>query len=626
MRARARTASLLAASLLALLPEAALQADEPAVTGSVAAGIAGLSTSGSTDAFKSQIFLGEGFFLEDLALSAKGSDGREKLSVSAWGFGGAEPARAARLSWLPNDCWKVALDYDKRWSFLGLEEADAGSRNDLWRIERWRGSLTWDGASWGKVSLKLRRHDRTGTVHQPYFGLNELYPLRVELDEAFTEAALRFETTTDGPFHFSVEPSYGLFERKNRWYPDGSGSDPDVFASASSTRKDEQTIPGVRAAASWRTDRFEALGNVLWSGSDLDATGERSVAWDLGGGSIGRVEHVDRTIGSASLDTLAGNLRLGFGLGGGFVLRLEGEARDRTTDSTLLGQRLLRLSNVAGGGLEIPGAVNEAGLFDTRDVLGRAELALEKARFGIRAGGFLATREVSFKATAADALTDVTRDTEGFVAGFHVNLPARLRLNVDYEHGSFTDYVFRTDPETVDRLRGRLRGELGGGFSAALHGRWEKAENPSAVAGLDRKNTSGGLSLAWDAPKGPHGLSFDVEAVDLTSDTGILFPGAAGAPTAGRSVYDLSLLTFSAGARTGFGPVTLSADGTWIDDSGETWPVKAVTARGRLSVKLPASLEASAFVQYWEYDEERAGRDDYRVTRYGLVLRWELGK
>ena len=243
------------------------------VTGSVAAGVAGQSTSGSVDAFKSQFFMGEGFFLEDLSLSARGADGRETLNVSAWGFGGAEPAEAARIHWLPNDCWKVDLDYDKRWSFLGLAEADVGTRQDLWRIERWRGSVTWDGPSWGKFSLLLRRQDRTGTVHQPYFGLNELYPLRVELDEAFTEAALRFETTTDGPFHLSVEPSYGFFERKNRWSPDGPGYDPDVLVGASSTRKDEQTIPGARAAASYRVDGFEAVGNVLWSGSNLDAGG-----------------------------------------------------------------------------------------------------------------------------------------------------------------------------------------------------------------------------------------------------------------------------------------------------------------------------------------------------------------
>jgi len=617
---------LVPATCLGALLAAPWTLEAQSVTGSVAAGLAGQSTSGSVDAFKSQFFMGEGFFLEDLSISARGADGREKLSVSAWGFGGAEPAEAARIHWLPNDCWKVDLDYDKRWSFLGLDEADVGTRQDLWRIERWRGKVTWDGPSWGKFSLLLRRQDRTGTVHQPYFGLNELYPLRVELDEAFTEAALRFETTTDGPFHLSVEPSYGFFERKNRWYPDGPGYDPDVFVGASSTRKDEQTIPGARAAASYRVDGFEAVGNVLWSGSDLDASGSRSVAWGLGGGSIGKVENVDQTIGSASLDTLAGNLRLGIGLGGGFVLRLTGDARDRTTDSALLGQRLLRITSVSGTTLEIPGVVNEAGLFDTRDLLGRAELALEKPRFGIWAGGFLASREVSWKATKADPLTDVTRDTDGFVAGFNVVLPARLRLNVDYEHGSFTEYVFRTDPDTVDRVRGRLRGELGSGFSAALHGRYEKADNPASISGLDRKNTSGGLTLSWDAPKGPHGLSFDVEAVDLTSATGLVFPGAGGVPTRGTSIYDLSLLTLSAAARTGFGPVTLTADGTRVEDRGETWPILAWTAQGRLSVKLPASLEASAFVQYWDYDEERADRDDYRTTRYGLVLRWGFSK
>ena len=117
-----------------------------------------------------------------------------------------------------------------------------------------------------------------------------------------------------------------------------------------------------------------------------------------------------------------------------------------------------------------------------------------------------------------------------------------------------------------------------------------------------------------------------MEAVDLTSETGIVFPGAGGVATQGTSIYDLSLLTLTATARTGFGPVTLSADATRIEDRGDTWPVLAWTAQGRLSVKLPASLEASGFIQYWEYDEERAGRDDYRATRYGLVLRWELSK
>ncbi len=620
-----RAAPLLAALLLTGAPQLALVAAGPTVKGSVSVGIAGTSTSGSAEAFKSQFFLGEGFFLEGLSLSALGADGREKLNVSAWGFGGAEPAQAARLSWLPNDRWKLDLEYDKRWSFLGLAEADVGSRSDLWRIERWRGSLSWDGPSWGKLSLRLRRNDRRGTVHQTFFGLNEPNPLRVELDESLTEAAIRFETKADGPFHLSVEPSYGVFERKNRWFPDGSGVDPDVLTDVASSREDEQTIPGARAAASYRIERFEAVANVLWSGSELDVTGDRSAGWSVGGGSIGTVEDVDRTIGSASLDTLAGNLRLGIGLGGGFVLRITGDARDRTTDSTLLGERLLRISN-AGSTLELPSVVDESALFDTRDLMGRAELAFETPRFGAWVGGFLASREVSWRATSADALADVTRDTEGLAAGLSIVLPARLRLNVDYEHGSFTDYVFRTDPEAVDRIRGRLRGELGGGFSAALHGRYEKADTPPSVAHLDRKNTSGGLSLAWDAPKGAHGASFDVEAVDLTSETGIVFPGFGGATTRGTSVYDLSLLTLTASARTGFGPVTLSLDGTRVEDRGETWPARAWTAQARLSVKLPASVEASAFVQYWKYDEDRADRDDYRAARYGLVLRWELPK
>jgi len=142
MKGLLRSSRFPAVLVLAAVSVFPARAEDPAVTGSIAAGIAGLSTSGSQNAFKSQFFMGKGFFLEDLSLSARGADGREKLNISAWGFGGAEPAAAARVHWLPNDCWKVELDYDKRWSFLGLAEADAGSRSDLWRIERWRGRVT----------------------------------------------------------------------------------------------------------------------------------------------------------------------------------------------------------------------------------------------------------------------------------------------------------------------------------------------------------------------------------------------------------------------------------------------------------------------------------------------------
>ena len=89
-------------------------------------------------------------------------------------------------------------------------------------------------------------------------------------------------------------------------------------------------------------------------------------------------------------------------------------------------------------------------------------------------------------------------------------------------------------------------------------------------------------------------------------------------------MYDLSLLTLSAALRHAFGPFRLEVNGARAEDRGETWPVRSWNAGGRVTFLGPERVELSAFVDHRSYDESRAGRDDFDVTRYGLGVRWSL--
>ncbi|MEE8523038.1 MAG: hypothetical protein V3T72_03830 [Thermoanaerobaculia bacterium] len=92
-----------------------------------------------------------------------------------------------------------------------------------------------------------------------------------------------------------------------------------------------------------------------------------SEGFAIGGGAFGTVEFIDDLVSSAEMDSLVGNLRLGFRLAPRWTLRFESDYRDTSTDATLLGERLIRVTNPFGNVFEIAGAVDESSLFDVSE-------------------------------------------------------------------------------------------------------------------------------------------------------------------------------------------------------------------------------------------------------------------
>jgi len=592
------------------------------LTGTADVAYAWQSSSGNESSFRTQTDLKQGFILEDLDLRLPGEDGGDRFSLRAWGFGRSAPAEGATLGADLGKAFSLDLRYDRRRSFFELTDPGYETQSDRWHITRWRGALTWDGWSFARLTLDLRHTDRGGTAHRVLYGLNQFYPIRVALDEGMDEAAIRFETKTL-PVHIRFEQAFARYTRKNRPAPDGSeaiGGGPNLLTDVGATTKDTQDVPTTRLDVSWAGRGVEVAGNLLYSSADLDATGAGWQEYAISGGEAGTLRFVDDLVGSATMDTLAGGVAVGVRLGGPWRLKLRTDYRDASSNSTLLGTRLLKAVSPDGTPWELPAAVDDSGRYDFTDFGGEATVEYRADRFSVWGGGLAGRRDVSWRRFNGDPGEDVTRDTSGFVVGGSWRLASRFGGSLEYRHGSFEKYVFRTDPETVDAVVLRLKMGLGAGFSLVANGSFESADNPASESSLDRSSGAGGLGLAWASTDGKASAGFSASLVDLNTETSLVLPG--GEP--GLSVYDLHLTTLGAYGAMDWGLILLRGSLTWMEDTGKTWPVNAWNGALRLGFRVMERVELAAFVRYWSYNEDLSELDDFDVTRYGLAVRWSF--
>jgi len=614
---RHRILHIVTTALLFITPITTRAQQEPPAppdwTGSIAVAAVAREVRGSEDSFRSQTNLRSGLTLEELSLrrGANDADGTQ-FSITASGFGTAEPSSRARAEIRFRSPLTLTVSYNRRDSFLSLADPELGARRDDWSIARWNARLAWDGWRMGRLSLDLRRVARDGSVVRPFFGLNEQYPLRLALDQSTSEASLRFETR-GAPVNLSIEQTFARHTRRDRTALAGQNAigepDPDLLVGSIGERREEQNVPTSRLAATFGGERFEGSGSVAWAPVRLSSRLPVTTTFGIDGGRAGQVSFIDGVVGSARRETLAGNVRLGMVLAPRWRLRLTTDYRDASTDSTLLGQRLVRIVNPDGLQTDLTTPLGAQSVFDFTEGNERVELERAGERWTLRAGALATQRTV-------DA---VDRRSTGGTAGVAWR-SGRFNASADVEHGTFQRFIFRTDPETVDRLRVRAAAPLGAAWSLRGEGQFERTENPRSVAALDHRAHSGTVDLSWAPPARDASLGLSVGATNLRTLTGLVLPGNA----AGLSRYDLSLLTTTAHGGFAAGRYRVAGSLTNSRDNGATWPVQAWNANGRATMRGPAHSEFGVFGEHWSYDERRAGADDFNVTRYGVVLIWRL--
>ncbi len=593
-------------------------------TGEIGGGYIWQNVSGSENSYRSQFDEQTGFLLDGFHLAYAPKKGApERFSLKAWGFGNAEPDEHVLLTYSPVSAWKFNLNYDRRDSFFDLDTDDMGGIRNDWNIDRWTGRIRYDGWSALRLSLIFRYVHRGGTVDRPLYGLAQFYPMRVDLDENMKEATVRLETK-DFPVHILFEQSQARYEREDRWAPLGSfaydATDPDVLYKLKTDRMDKQDVPTSRLMAAYRGHRVEIVGAFMYSSIDLHSTGTAWQGFGIGGGQTGTVTYIDNLISSAQQDVKAGKLHLGFDLGAGWILRLSSDYRNTTADSNQIGERLIRIANPSGWGFDLSNPVNESGVFDVKDQVGRLELEHRGANWSVWGGAFTGTRDVSWRRTNNDPGEDVSRNSKGYLVGASWFFNRSLILNGEYRHGTFQQYIFRTEPEEVNRLTLRLRSDLGKGWAATARIRTERSDNPKSVSNLDHSSDAFGFTVGWNSKDGSKGFGFDVDKTDFSTDTGILLPGNK----PGLSRYDLNLITLGLHGQAKLGRVLLFGNIVRLRDSGRTWPLRSWSGLIRATLAGPKRTEFSLFAQYRTYHQSRNTLDDFNATRYGLTIRWRF--
>ena len=299
-----RRIRLIAAAVAAVLGVVSGVSAQAGWTGSIGAAYIWQSASGNEDAFRSQLGLQEGFLLDELNLDFNGAGGVEKFTLDGWGFGNANPSQTARLGIQFTGGIGFFVDYDHRNSFFALAGGDLSLRSYDWDITRWKARLAFDGWQPIKAALIFRRYDRDGTVNRPYYGLNELYPARIALDESMDEMTLWLATRTL-PVKLEFEQSLARYDRANRPSPAGTqainGTDPDLLDGLGSTYSNTVDVPTSRFTASYGRRFFEGVATVLYADSDFDTNGAAFSSYAIGGGDIGTITFMDELVGSAQI-------------------------------------------------------------------------------------------------------------------------------------------------------------------------------------------------------------------------------------------------------------------------------------------------------------------------------------
>ena len=594
-------------------------------SGNIGAAYLWQDVDGSEDSFRTQTDLQDGFFLEDLNLLYRAEEGAvSKFTFDAWGFGDANPAEAARLGLELNAGFSFFFDYDRRESFFNLGDGDLSGRADSWNVTRMKGALVIDAWRPLRISLTYRSVERDGRVTRPHYGLNELYPLGIDLDETMTEATLRLETRTL-PVRIQFEQSLADYERRNRPFAAGSNAigtpDPDLLGEVASNVVERiDSVPTTRLVTSYSSRAFEGVISLLWRSADLDVNGTSSQTFLIGGGDIGTMSFIDEVLGSAAQDTFSGALSLGFRLGQRWTLRLAGDYRDGSQDSSLLTQRLLRVTNPAGGAFDFGATFDDSGVFDVTDSSTRLSLEYHNDNWSLWAGGGDGSREVRWRLSDGDDPFSVERDATSYHFGTSWKHSDGLSLSLEFERGDFEKYVFRTNPESVDRTTLKLRSRFGGGWQLDVHGRHVTANNPPSEANLDYSSRPFGVTFSWSSADGGSTFGLSLERYNLETETSLVLPG--GEP--GLSIYDLDLKTATVYGHTRSGIFGLSGALTYLTDDGSSWPVDSRTGNLRFTVYGSHGLEYSAIAQYWSYDEAGASLDDFDVIRYGLAVNWRF--
>jgi len=584
-------------------------------------GYAGLDESGSESGFANHYNFSDGLFLEmldlDLSSQVKSVD---KFEIKASGFG-ADPYSKASLKVERKGAWLLDLNFQRREMRFTDAQFNSGANSDDWSISRIKARFAYDKLKTLRLELRARETLRDGTVARPFYGLGLPYVVERDLDETMREIAFSLETKTL-PLKLFLEQSLASYERTYRTTPGGSGSavngtDPDVLTELNRPGKESNDAPATRLSATWRNERFEFLAHGLMRRDRLDSDRSDATTYAIDGGAIGNISYLYDTQGTADRDTTLADLRLGFLATDQITIRVAGAYHDRTTETGLNGRETVVIAGREAP-LEFAQDLDNKGFMDQTDQEMSLEAEWRVKGFSLTAAFKDLERDVAWQRENESLSFNETRNSDTWLVTAWWRPNSKTTARLGYENGSFSRYLFRTHPETVERLWLKLKFKPVKGLSLNFHYTGEQADNPQEIANLDRELTTLGASMVFTSEKGLM-MTLLANQLDLSSSVDTLFFGPD--PTTGLSFYDTQVLTLSGSL---VWPITekirLNGSLTNLEDSGDSLPLSQLYGHCRLEISGPRNTELHLFAQTWSFDMDHRDDVDYDATRYGLSI------
>lgn len=593
--------------------------------GEVGLGLAWQRVTGSRDSFKSQYPFDSGLFLSSLRLDLRPFiPGFSRFQLEAQGFG-AEPDGRGRLQVAWDREWQLELSFHRRERFFFSPGWDLGSRREQWALQRWYGRLTYDGFSKARVQLAVRHLRRDGSITGPFYGLGEPYVATRRLLDDVDEASFSL-TTRELPVSLLLEQ--GVSQVRNRFrllpgnqgFPAG-GQDPDVLAELKRPGTYRSTSPTTRMAAAYNGHRWDVGVEALYR---QDRSKNNLSYWErylANEGRWGSVSFLDDGTGRQEGSVKRAAAHVGFSLGHGFGVAVRSSREQRESDTRLAGQRLLILEG-PGGLVEIPVDFRDAGIFDLRDESHTLEAGWQGDTFGITAFRRLGQREVQWRRSQEDPRESHQRDARGWGLVARWKGAGGFSGEAGGERGTFSNVIFRVEPETARRLWLKVRFKPRAGFELAASGSQERADNPESLAKLDFENQEFSLSATVFADSGAR-LSLLLTRLRVTSHIQL---GPLVLPVRpGVSSYELNLRTAALRASWPLSPKLRVEGGVTFVENRPQGSVFS-SHSGDLEVLWEQSERwAWTLALYsWGYNASQSNQDDFQVRRVAVMSRWRF--
>jgi len=572
-------------------------------------------TNGNFKSFTNQYQFGEGFYLDQLKLDFNKVDTR--FQVLASGIGD-RPTQRASILFQKKGVYKLGLRYLKKDFDFHSPEYEVGMRDDQWSHTQLTAFMEYLGWSRLNLSLEVSQWQREGSISRPVYGLGIPYIIKTEFDDQNSDMRIKLETKKM-PVKIRFEQVFAEYTRDNTYQPGQSLiQDDDVLLEIDGPGEDRRDSPATSLSAYYESEKWAVDLGGIWRKDQVDILRKDFSNYGLSNGVIGQLGFLHDVTGDSEREARQLRSSFGFKISDKWTLRLRYTGFDQTTENQFLELFQLIVQGPAGQTIfESEFADQSEWEKNDKTLYSQLEYHNDSTRVAFSWGE--RTREITH--LTLEASESVEREAENLRLDVSHRFSKNMTSKIGASIGDYSDFIFRIQPEEVDRYWLRLKAGLRKGWSLSLKAAIEDAVNPVEQASLDRSQSQVSVNLSYSHKN--NYLTAGITQQSFSSE--IALNDIPGNTVNNPSIYDSELIfatlngSFEMGSKARLN-LSLSRSA----DSGDTMPFKLTQLQSSLEFTGPFNTFHWLTIQSWSYENDVFESEDYDMMRFGYKIGWRF--